>query len=413
MHRTLRVIAAASTALLIASLLPAIAAAGTAGCHVVKFNAAGMAVGRYTSLLDAIGGGPDSDTGSTLMITGTCAGGVDVIVSMNLVGRGRATLDGGGHRAVLSTLPGTTVNITNLTIKGGSSEGIAGLVNFGNTHLTDSSVIGNTGCNGGIANSGALTIEDSTVSGNSSPFNCGGAGIHNTGTLALIRTTVDENTSGGIANGGTMTITDSSIDRNTSLSYGGGIYNWGTAVITNSSVSENTAAFGGGGLSNTALATMTVMDSIIRGNTAGHGGGGVINGGGINNAGSLTLTRSTVDGNHATLWGGAILNIGGYGGSLTLDGSTIGSASQPNTSGYQGAGIFNFGSVVTFVNHTTEIAYNQAALAGGGIYNRADSSTIPVAGTVLCGSPSLVIYGAGNSPDNSYDETMGVNTICP
>jgi hypothetical protein len=90
-----------------------------------------------------------------------------------------------------------------------------------------------------------------------------------------------------------MTITNSSIVGSTSLGYGGGIYNWGTATVTNSTVSGNTAAFGGGGVTNTAFATMTMTDSTVSDNDAGHGGGGVINGGGIENLGTLTLMRST------------------------------------------------------------------------------------------------------------------------
>ncbi len=403
-------------ALLVAGLVPFNVAAGTPSCHVVKVSAAGKVVGTFGSPQDAIGGGDVSDTGSTLLITGICSGPVAVIVSMNLVGKGHATLDGGGPQAMLSTFPGTTVNVTNLRIRNGVSFGIAGLVNSGDMHLKDSSVTGNSGCNGGISNSGNLTIEHSTISGNSSPFNCGGGGIFNTGTLALIDSTVSGNTGGGgggIANGGTMTITNSSVDGNTSLGYGGGIYNWGTATIAKSSVSGTAAAYGGGGVTNTAFATMTVTRSTIRGNSSGLGGGGVINGGGIENIGTLTLTRSTVSGNSATNWGGGILNIGGYGGSLTLDGSAIGARGAPNSSGSLGGGIFNYGGVVIFANNPTEIAYNHAAVLGGGIYTRPDSSSIPIPGTVVCGSPSLVSYGPDNSPDNSYDMTLGTNTVCP
>lgn len=406
-------IVAATVAFLLAGLLPSTVAAGAPPCHVVKMSPAGRVVGTFRTLQDAIGGGDVSDTGSTLLITGTCHGPVGVFVSMNLVGRGPATLDGGGPQAVLSTNPGITVNVTNLRIVNGSSDGIAGLVNFGVMTLTDSSVTGNTGCNGGIDNSGYLTIVRTTVSGNSSPFNCGGS-IFNHGSLALIDSTISGNTGGagaGVSNGGTMTIANSAIVGNTSLGSGGGIYNWGTATVKNSIVTGNTAAFGGGGVTNTAFATMTVTDSIISGNDSGQGGGGVINGGGIENLGTFTLTRSTVSGNSATNWGGGILNIGEYGGSLTLDGSTVGAMGAPNTSGYQGGGIFNFGGAVTFVNHPTTIAYNQAGSLGGGVYNRASSSNVP--GTITCGSPSSLIYGAGNTPDNSFDETLGTNTVCP
>ena len=166
--------------LLIAGLLPVTVAAGTPPCRVVKFNAAGRAVGVFTSPQDAISPNYLLDTGSTLQITGSCVGPIYLLVSMNLVGRGRATLDGGGHGAVLSTDPGTTINVTNLTITNGHREqGIGGIINFGDMHLTNSVVTGNSGCVGGIANAGTLTIENSTISGNSGPYNCGGPGIFN------------------------------------------------------------------------------------------------------------------------------------------------------------------------------------------------------------------------------------------
>ena len=194
------------------------------------------------------------------------------------------------------------------------------------------------------------------------------------------------------------------------MSYGGGIYSWGAMTITNSAVSGNVAAFGGGGIS--IGGTMTLTDSIVSGNSAGLGGGGVINGGGIENFGALTLTRSTVSGNTATNWGGGILNIGGYGGSLTLDGSFIGAPGAPNSSGSLGGGIFNYGGTIIFANHRTTIANNETAVHGGGIYTVPNSSGDP--GSIVCGSPSLVMYGAGNSPDNSYDGgSSSVDTVCP
>jgi hypothetical protein len=402
-------------ALLVAALVPA-AALGAGRCHVVKFHASGNFAGSFSSLQDAIGGGDASDTGSTLRITGTCHGPVGVFVSMNLVGRGPATLDGGDPQAVLSTFPGTTVNITNLRIRNGRSLGIAGVVNFGVMHLRDSSVTENDGCSGGITNAGTLVIENSIVSGNTSPFNCGGA-IFNTGDLTMIDSSVTANTGGigGISNGGTLNVTNSSIDGNTSLGYGGGVYNWGTAMITGSTVNGNDAAFGGGGITNTAFASMTVTDSIVSGNSAGLGGGGVINGGGINNSGALILTGSTVSGNSATFWGGGILNIGGSGGSLNVSDSRIGAAGAPNSSGSLGGGIFNYGGVVAFFGQPTTIAFNHAGVLGGGIYQRPLPPTTPPmpAPIVICGSPSLIVYGAGNTPDNSFDEALGSNTLCP
>jgi hypothetical protein len=76
---------------------------------------------------------------------------------------------------------------------------------------------------GGIYNgSGALTLTNSTVSGNSAERD--GGGIYNFGTVTLTNSTVSENTSGG---------------------YSGGIYNRGTATLTNTTVSGNRGRWGG------------------------------------------------------------------------------------------------------------------------------------------------------------------------
>ncbi len=74
---------------------------------------------------------------------------------------------------------------------------------------------------GGIYNAGKITLEDSTISGNStvSDFKLGsGGGIYNTGTATLINDTIsgnDANTSGdGILNTGNVFLTYSTISGN-------------------------------------------------------------------------------------------------------------------------------------------------------------------------------------------------------
>ncbi len=102
--------------------------------------------------------------------------------------------------------------------------------------MTNSTVSGNT--NGGIHNSGTLTLTNSTVSGNTD----GGGG-------------------GGIWNGGTLTVTNSTVSGNT----GYGINTSGTLTITNSTVSGNT---GGGIQSVTDVDTVTLTNALIDGNCA-------------------------------------------------------------------------------------------------------------------------------------------------
>ena len=76
---------------------------------------------------------------------------------------------------------------------------------------------------------------------------------------------------------------------------GGGIANAGTLTVTNSTISGNSVSDYGGGINN--LGTLTVTNSTISGNSAGAGGG-------IENGGTLTVTNSTFSGNSADGGGG-------------------------------------------------------------------------------------------------------------
>ena len=138
---------------------------------------------------------------------------------------------------------------------------------------------------GGLVNYGALTIENSTISGNNSSNSIGG----------------------GVCNFGTLTIENSTISGNTAYS-GGGVFNHaGVLTLTNSTISGNTAHEGGGVSNN--FGTLTVENSTISGNI-GNAAGGLLNNGlsndyycsfGVCSDGTLILNRSLIAGNQATV----------------------------------------------------------------------------------------------------------------
>lgn len=140
---------------------------------------------------------------------------------------------------------------------------------------------------GGIANEGTLTIRDCLISENLSErgigaFSEGGSGIFNAGEMTIINSTVAENR----------------FDH----SVGGGIYNdcSGTLMLLKSTVSANGAGVDGsagvgGGVFNAG--EMTIINSTVSGN--GVSGLGEVSGGGILNAGWMSLTNSTISGNRA------------------------------------------------------------------------------------------------------------------
>jgi S-layer homology domain len=112
---------------------------------------------------------------------------------------------------------------------------------------------GRSNSGGGILNAGILTVNNSTISNNSSTVSADGGGIYNNigGNLTVINSTFSGNYSssgrgGGIYNRGTLTITNSTFSNN-SAGIAGGIFNAeGTLTVTNSTFWNNTGAYGGG-----------------------------------------------------------------------------------------------------------------------------------------------------------------------
>jgi uncharacterized repeat protein (TIGR01451 family) len=125
---------------------------------------------------------------------------------------------------------------------------------------------------GGIENRGTLTVESSTISGNSTSNDSGG--IRNEGTGTIKRSTISGNSAGidfggGITNGGTLTVENSTISGNTVVSSGsgGGIWSGQSAVlaVVSSTISKN-SAFIAGGIDNYA-GSVTAKNTIFAGNT--------------------------------------------------------------------------------------------------------------------------------------------------
>ena len=223
------------------------------------------------------------------------AGDLDITGDLTINGAGQATtiIDGGALDRVFQ-VHGVTVEISDVTIRNGSAAG-GGIHSTGTLTLNRSTVSGNTatGGAGGIVNiRGTLNIIDSTISGNIAGS---GGGVANVaGTAVLTNVIVSGNTAGtgrggGIANSrfgtfsSTMTLTNVTVSGNTAvLGDGGGISNRLTTGIS-STVSNNSAGRRGGGLA-IISGTVTLADSTVSDNTA------VLGGGGIENGASLTLT---------------------------------------------------------------------------------------------------------------------------
>jgi hypothetical protein len=136
--------------------------------------------------------------------------------------------------------------------------------------------------------------------------------------------------------------------------YGGGIRNAGSLTIQNSTVSANHADYGGGIYNH--LGTLVIEDSAIAGNHA-HGYDIVGIGGGIySEGGSLTITGSTISDNSADFVGGCAVFLG----VATITDSTV-SGNRALDVG----GLVNVSGSLTLERST--VSGNEAVGFGGGI----------------------------------------------
>jgi hypothetical protein len=281
-------------------------------------------------------------------------------VSNSTVSDNTALQNGGGITGVSST-----VTLNNSSVTGNSSQQFdgGGLNNHGGTFTVIHSVVANNTANGfggGIQNylGGTLTVSDSDVSGNSARF------------------------AGGIDNSGTLTIRDSQLSRNTTSHFGigGAIFNEnsGTVSMARDHLTENTADSGGAIFS---VGNITMNDSTLSSNSADNSGGAIAN------YGTLAVNHTVLSHNSA-YYGGAILN----GGTTTIFGSEITYNSAEN-----GGGIINFGTLMIGDSQISQnIAaafYDDGTPFGGGIDN--EQGTVTLSGSLLSGNSAPTGYGGG------------------
>lgn len=320
-----------------------------------------LPAGTYT--LGIAGAGENAAATGDLDITDTTG-------SLTIIGAGAETtiIDAGGatglNDRVFEVLSGVVVNVSGVTVTGGS---LGGFANFGTLTLTNNTVSNNLGR--GIYNAGVLTLRNSTLSGNTTTGN--GGGIYNSGGhLSIIDSSILSNTSsrtggGGINSAGvsTVTISGSFIQGNE----GGALRSGSRAVwnITDTTISGNSGVWSGGF---SGAGDLTISDSTISDNT---GGGAAI---ALN--GPLTLVNSSIIRNTGISSGG--LAMGGSGNIWTISGSTI-----SNNVGTQSGGLFLSNGVVSIIDSFIEdnIA---TEFGGGGIRN--SGSDLTLMNTVISGN---------------------------
>ncbi|NOT55931.1 MAG: hypothetical protein HOP18_15135 [Deltaproteobacteria bacterium] len=183
--------------------------------------------------------------------------------------------------------------------------------------------------------------------------------------------------------------------RNGSGDFGGGISNAGTVTVSNSTFSGNSATFEGGGIFNGPAGTVAVSNSTFSGNSADSDGGGI-----FNSFGTVTVSNSTFSGNSASDLGGGIYNVGPA--TVNVRGTII--ANSPSGDNCRGTGLTSQGDnissdgscVATSIplndRNNTDPLLNALANNGGPTQTFALQNTSPAVNTVTvntCPLPAM------------------------
>ena len=167
---------------------------------------------------------------------------------------------------------------------------------------------------------------------------------------------------------------------------GGGLYNAGTLTIVDSSISNNVSGSIGGGLYN--VGTASLSQSLVAGNTATNNGGGIYHTG----VSTLDLTNVTISGNTAPGNGGGIYS------EADVNATNITVTNNQSTS-FSGGGVRN--SVGTFTLTNSIIAGNLANTVNVDFYGTATSAGYNIIGDTTGSS------GFGGTDQLNVDPLLG------
>ncbi len=197
-----------------------------------------------------------------------------------------------------------------------------------------------------------------------------------------------------------LRLSNLTIKNGVGYSGGGGVYNAGTLTVNRSNFYVNTA-LSGGAIFNTG--TAIISNTNFSGNSPyffGHSASC----GAIDNRSTMTITASTLYNNSANnnfTSGGAICN----GGTLTITGSTFNTnSSQGNNAGYGGA-IYTYAGTLTVTNST--FSGNSATTSGGAIYSQ--GGTVQISNSTFGTNPENI--GGGGALSNAGGSILIQNSI--
>ncbi len=207
-----------------------------------------------------------------------------------------------------------------------------------------------------------------------------------------------------ISSGFTVNISGLTMSGGNSAGDGGGIFNAGSLTVNDSVFSGNVAA-GGGGIANTG--TLNVARCTFSGNNGNFYGGGIM----MINGGTITVNNSTFSGNIATNGGGIGIQAVAAPrvATLTVNNSTISGNTTTNTSG--GIGNYSQAGGVSSVTITASTITGNSGPNGSGIGSGNNggvgtSVTNSVRNSIIAnnmGSIQIVNYGGATTTSNGFN----------
>lgn len=368
-----------------------------------------------------VGAGTLQICGGTYDVELSYDGAADGALVVRGRGRGVTVLTGGTTHRVFTfdVAPPKTLDVADLTLKDGASDGDGGLlVSTANQTLLTRVVLdgGVAGGNGGGAaiGGGSASLDNVTATGCSAQGDGGGlmvtAVLKTAMALALLGN--DARDGGGMHLRGSpsfLGMFNGGVEDNTARRYGGGLYvDDGDFVSLAYSVTGNAALRGGGMYFKAThahrLSSYFVLSLVD--NEATERGGGLY----VEGPGRVTVSEVDVDGGRASEGGGvAIVSAGDvqlnqvnvhdsvattYGGGILVDGGTVTlSATKLTANSAQGAGggLAAFGGAsVTLLQGSLDD--NHADGSGGGVF--LDHSSLAATGTTFTGDTAGA-YGGG------------------
>jgi hypothetical protein len=286
-------------------------------------------------------------------------GGQELVIKSPLTIVGSGQVIDANHASRVMYVGSTSLSASYLTLINGAADGNSGgglFVISSIVDLTGVSVVANVAdYAAGIAvfNSSDVTLNNSTVSGNTAARKGGGVEIINGSQLSLSHSSIDGNT----ANRGAgvffsfysdLSMTQSSISGNTATSApplsGGGVYGYkcSTLKIVDSTVASNSSNYSGAGIV-AVRCPVAVANTTIAANIASAGGGAAI----YLDQSDATIVSATIS-----------ANVGHDGGGVLADQSALTLANTILSANQVDAGFEATADLATYSNSTLAVQYS-------------------------------------------------------